>query len=64
MNKVGRTSFQQEGRLTFEGKDIPVAGHGSPYGCETSRFSDFLDIRLTSGGKVVSLRRRPPFTAQ
>jgi hypothetical protein len=30
---------------------------------ETSRFPHFLDNRLTDGGKVVSLTRRPPFTA-
>jgi hypothetical protein len=31
-------------------------------GYETSRLPHFLDIRLTDGGKVVSLTRRPPFT--
>jgi hypothetical protein len=29
--------------------------------CETSRLPHFLDDRLTDGGKVVSLSRRPPF---
>jgi hypothetical protein len=37
-------------------------GHGSPYGCETSRFPHFLDNWLTDGGEVVSLTRQPPFT--
>jgi hypothetical protein len=29
---------------------------------ETSRLLHFLDNRLTDGGEVVSLTRRPPFT--
>jgi hypothetical protein len=29
---------------------------------ETSRLPHFLDNRLTDGGEVVSLTRRPPFT--
>jgi hypothetical protein len=43
-------------------KIIPVTGRGGPYGCETSRPQHFLDTRLTDGGEVVSLTRRPPFT--
>jgi hypothetical protein len=45
-----------------KGKTIPVTSRGGPYGCETSRFPYFLDNRLTDGGKVVSPKRRPPFT--
>jgi hypothetical protein len=46
-----------------EGNAIPVTGREGPYGCETSRFPHFLlDSRLTDGGEVVSLTRRPPFT--
>jgi hypothetical protein len=30
--------------------------------CETLRLSHFPDSRLTDGGEVVSLKRRPPFT--
>jgi hypothetical protein len=37
---------------------VPVPGR------ETSRLPHFLDNRLTDGGKVVSLTRRPPFTPQ
>jgi hypothetical protein len=40
-------------------KAISVTGRGGPYGCETSRFSHFLDNFLTDGGEVVSLTRRP-----
>jgi hypothetical protein len=29
---------------------------------ETSRLPHFLDNRFTDGGKVVSFKRRPPFT--
>jgi hypothetical protein len=43
-------------------KVIPVTGHGSPHGCETSRLPHFLDSRLTDSGEVVSLARRPPVT--
>jgi hypothetical protein len=48
--------------LVANGKAIPVTSRGSPQGCETSRLSHFIDIRLTDGGEVVSLTRRPPFT--
>jgi hypothetical protein len=30
--------------------------------CRKSRLPHFLDNRLTDGGEVVNLRRRPPFT--
>jgi hypothetical protein len=43
-------------------KAIPVTGHGGPYDCEMSRLPHFLDNRLTDGGEVVGLKRRPPFT--
>jgi hypothetical protein len=45
-----------------KGKAIPVTGREGPYGCETLRLPHFLN-RLTDGGKVVSLTRRPPFTS-
>jgi hypothetical protein len=41
---------------------MPVTGRGGAQGCETSRLPHFLDSRLTDGGEVVSLTRRPPFT--
>jgi hypothetical protein len=47
-----------------KGKAIPVTGCGGPYGCETSRLPHFVDNRLTDGGKVVNIMRRPPFTPQ
>jgi hypothetical protein len=43
-------------------KVIPVTGRESPWGCETSKLPHFLDSRVTDGGKLVSLMRRPPFT--
>jgi hypothetical protein len=43
-----------------KGKAIPVTG--DPQGCETLRVPHYLDNRLTDGGKVVILTRRPPFT--
>jgi hypothetical protein len=46
----------------YRGKAIPVTGSAGPWGCETSRLPHFLDNRLTDGGKVVSLTRRPPLT--
>jgi hypothetical protein len=43
------------------GKDIPLTGHEDPWVCETSRLLHLLDSRLTDGGEVVSITRRPPF---
>jgi hypothetical protein len=37
-----------------KGKDIPVTGHGGPWGCERLRLPHYLDKRLIDGGKVVS----------
>jgi hypothetical protein len=45
------TNFLTENKK--RGKSIPVIG------CETSRIPHFLDNRLTDGGEVVSLTRRP-----
>jgi hypothetical protein len=53
-----------ENRVKGKGKSIPVTGRGGPQGCETSRLPHFLDNRLTDGGKVVGLTRRPNFTPQ
>jgi hypothetical protein len=46
------------------GKVIPIIGHEGSYDCETSRLPHLLENRLTDGGEVVSLTRRPPFTPQ
>jgi hypothetical protein len=43
-------------------KDITVIGREGSYGCETWKFTHFLDHRLTDGGEVVSLTRRLSFT--
>jgi hypothetical protein len=45
-----------------KGKAIPVTGSGGPCDCETSRLPHFLDNRLTDGGEIIRLTRRPPFT--
>jgi hypothetical protein len=42
-----------------KGKAIPVTGRGGPFGSEMLRIPHYLHNRLTGGGKVVSLRRRP-----
>jgi hypothetical protein len=39
--------------------NIPVTDHAGPQGCETLRLPHFPDSRLTHGGEVVSLTRRP-----
>jgi hypothetical protein len=44
------------------GKAIHITSRAGPWGCETSRVPHFLGSRLTDGGEVVSLTRRPPFT--
>jgi hypothetical protein len=46
---------------TGKKKSIPVTGRGGPYRWETSSLPHFLDNQLTDSGKVVSLKRRPPF---
>jgi hypothetical protein len=43
---------------------IRASGREVPYGCERLRLPHFLDNRLTDGGNVVSLTRRPRFTPQ
>jgi hypothetical protein len=53
---------EQSNTHTHKWKTIRVTGRGGPYGCETSRLSHFLDNRLTVGGEVVNLTRRPVFT--
>jgi hypothetical protein len=45
-----------------KGKSIPVTGPGGPWGCEMSVLPHFVDNRLTDGGEVINLTRRPPFT--
>jgi hypothetical protein len=47
---------------TKKGKATPVTGSGVPLGCDMSKLQYFLDNRLTDGSKIVSLKRRPPFT--
>jgi hypothetical protein len=47
-----------------EDKAISVTGLGGSQDCEMSRLLHFLESRLTYGGEVVSLTRRPPFTPQ
>jgi hypothetical protein len=49
-------------QIVGKGKAIPVTGREGPEGCETSRLPHFLGNRLTDGGEVVSLTRRPAFT--
>jgi hypothetical protein len=44
-----------------KGKAIPVTDREGPQGCETSKLPHSLDNRLTDGGEVVNLTRRPLF---
>jgi hypothetical protein len=41
---------------------ISVTKRRGLQGCESSRIPHFVDNRLTDGGEVVSLMRRPSFT--
>jgi hypothetical protein len=43
-------------------KDIPVAVHGGPQGCERLRLLHYLDKWLIDGGKVVSPMHWPHVT--
>jgi hypothetical protein len=52
----------QENIVGVSRKAVPVTGGGGLEGWERSRLPYFLDIRLTDGGKVVILKRRPLFT--
>jgi hypothetical protein len=45
----------------MKGKAIPVTGREGPEGWDVEALTFSLYIRLTDGGKVVSLTRRPPF---
>jgi hypothetical protein len=53
-----------ETKTDKKGKAIPVTGREGPLGCERSRLPHLLDNRVTDGGMVVSLTRRPPFILQ
>jgi hypothetical protein len=57
---LSRLNFS--GHLNITGEGITVRGRGGPQGCETLRLPHCLDNRLTDGGEVVSLTRRPPLT--
>jgi hypothetical protein len=47
-----------------KGKAVAVRGREGPQGCDRWRLPHFLDKRLSHGGEVVSLTRRPLFTPQ
>jgi hypothetical protein len=49
-------------KIKVKDKAMPVIWRGFPRGCDTSRLPFFLHNRLTDGGEVVSLTRRPFFT--
>jgi hypothetical protein len=50
--------------LKKSAKIFLVTGRGGLQGYKTSRMLHFLENQLTSGGEVVSNRRRPPFNLQ
>jgi hypothetical protein len=60
--EIGGMKIGRRNRSKYVSKDIPVTGHGSPWGCERLRLPHYLDKRLIDGGKVVSPTRRPHFT--
>jgi hypothetical protein len=45
-------------------KPISVTGRGGSQGSQTLMLPHFLDFRLTDGGKVISLTRRPALYLQ
>jgi hypothetical protein len=50
--------------LKKKSRAIPVTGRGSPYVCGSSKLQHFLYNRLTDGSKVVSFKRRLPFSSR
>jgi len=46
-------------RLAYEGKAVPLQACSGPEGSRKLRFPDFM-TRAQDGGKVVSLQHRPP----
>jgi hypothetical protein len=56
--------YDSEVSLAKDGKAAPATSREGPQGRETSRLPHFLDNRLTDGGNVVSLTRRPPLTSR
>jgi hypothetical protein len=52
------------GTTHVRGKSISVTAYGVSWGCEVMDISHFLHDWFTEGDDVVSLRRRPPFTAR
>jgi hypothetical protein len=58
--------FGTEISPTFNTNNHPIeaVGRGGLQGCEMLRIPHCLDSRLTGGGKVVSLTRRPRCTPQ
>jgi hypothetical protein len=64
LHRAGVFIVKQLDKKIKKGKAVHVTGQGDPWGCETSRLPHFLDNRLTDGGEVVSLTRRPSFTPQ
>jgi hypothetical protein len=60
MNVKGTINFITDPDITDKKcKAIPVTDHGGPQGRDKSRIPHFLNNRLTDGGEVVSLTRRP-----
>jgi hypothetical protein len=58
------TTNYRTNQYSKKGKAIPATGSEDPKSCEMSRLPHFLGNRLTDGGEVVSLTRRPPSTPQ
>jgi hypothetical protein len=50
--------------VNYKSKIIPVTGCRGLYGCKMLSIPQYLDNRLTDGGKVVSLSRLPRSTPQ
>jgi hypothetical protein len=61
----GVRSSMWKGKVIAYGElAIPVTGRGGLKGCEMLRIPHCLDSRLTDGGLVVSLKKRPRSTPQ
>jgi hypothetical protein len=48
-----------QAHISYKGKTVPLQAWNDPEGCRKLRFTDYMTT-AQDGGKVVSLKHRPP----